>query len=99
MFQKKVTIKDNIVTVKVSNEVGEMDISIVDDAPKTDIEKFLFEDVKVNYKTDDSKETKDYWDPQFRLIMNEIINSIYSIGLKNLDPEKNFADYDLVKEE
>ena len=99
MFQKKVTIKDNIVNVKVSNEVGEMDISIVNDAPYHIIKKTVFENIKVTYKVDSTKEIENYWEPQFKLIMNEIINSIYSIGLKNINPEKNFADYDLIREE
>lgn len=98
MFQKKVTIKGNIICIEVSNEVGEINFYIANDAPYDVIKKTVYETLKVNYK-DDTKETKDYWDPQFKLILNEIINSIYSIGLKNLDPEKNFADYDLVREE
>lgn len=99
MFQKKVTIKDNIICIEVSNEVGDINIGIAKDAPKPVIEKMIFESFKVNYKANSTKEVENYWDPQFKLIMNEIVNSIYSIGIGNLDPEKNFADYELVKED
>ena len=99
MFQKKVRIKDSFICIEVSNEVGGISFAIPNDTSYPDAKKMAFENFKVTYKVDSTKETEDYWDPQFKLIVDEIINSIYSIGLKNLDPEKNFADYDLVKEE
>lgn len=98
MFQKKVTVSSNTVFINISNEVGDIGFGFVKDASKDVIEKMLFDNFKVNYKVKSTKEIEDYWNPQFKLIMNEIVNSLFSIGLRNLDPEKNFADYELVKE-
>ena len=99
MFQKKVTIKNSIICIKVSNEIGEVKFDITTDTSYHDAKKMMFETIKVTYKINCTKEIEDYWDPKFKLIVDEIINSIYSIGLDKLDPKKNFADYDLVKEE
>ena len=99
MFQKKVTLKNNIICIKVSNEIGEIKFNISNDTSYHDAKKMMFETLKVTYKINCTKEIEDYWDPKFKLIVDEIINSIYSIGLDKLDPKKNFAEYDLVKEE
>lgn len=99
MFQKKVTISGNIICIEVSNEVGYVKVDIKDDTQYFDATEMLFDTLKVTYIDGTTEETKEYWDPKFKLIMSEIINSIYSIGLKKLDPDKNFADYDLVREE
>lgn len=99
MFQKKVTLKNNIICIKVSNEIGEVKFDIANDTSYHDAKKMMFETLKVTYKVNCTKEIEDYWDPKFKLIIDEIINSIYSIGLDKLDPKKNFAEYDLVKEE
>lgn len=99
MFQKKVTIKNNIICIEISNEIGEVKFDIANDTSYHDAKKMMFETLKVTYKVNCTKEIEDYWGPKFKLIMDEIINSIYSIGLDKLDPKKNFAEYDLVKEE
>ena len=99
MFQKKVTINGNIICIEISNEVGHVKVDIADDTQYFNATKMLFDTLKVTYEDGTTEETKEYWDPKFKLIMSEIINSIYSIGLKKLDPDKNFADYDLVREE
>ena len=99
MFQKKVTINGNIIRIEISNEVGSVKVDIADDTEYFDATEMLFDTLKVTYIDGTTEETKEYWDPKFKLIMSEIINSIYSIGLKKLDPDKNFADYDLVREE
>ncbi len=98
MFQKKVTINGNIIRIEISNEVGHVKVDIKDDTQYFDATEMLFDTLKVTYIDGTTEETKEYWDPKFKLIMSEIINSIYSIGLKKLDPDKNFADYDLVRE-
>lgn len=98
MFQKKVTINGNIICIEISNEVGHVKVDIADDTEYFDATEMLFNTLKVTYIDGTTEETKEYWDPKFKLIMSEIINSIYSIGLKKLDPDKNFADYDLVRE-
>ena len=98
MFQKKVTINGNIIRIEISNEVGHVKVDIADDTQYFDATEMLFDTIKVTYINGTTEETKEYWDPKFKLIMSEIINSIYSIGLKKLDPDKNFADYDLVRE-
>ena len=98
MFQKKVTIKNSFISIKVSNEIGEVKLDIANDTSYHDAKKMMLETLKVTYKDNCTKEIEDYWDPKFKLIVDEIINSIYSIGLDKLDPKKNFAEYDLVKE-
>ena len=98
MFQKKVTINDNIIRIEVSNEVGNVKIDIKDDTQYFKARKMLFDTLKVTYEDGTTEEAKEFWDPKFEFTMSEIINSIYSIGLKKLDPDKNFADYDLVRE-
>ena len=98
MFQKKVTINGNIIRIEISNEVGNVKVDIADDTEYFDATEMLFDTLKVTYIDGTTEETKKYWDSKFELIMSEIVNSIYSIGLKKLDPDKNFADYDLVKE-
>ena len=98
MFQKKVTINGNIIRIEISNEVGHVKVDIADDTQYFDATEMLFDTIKVTYINGTTEETKEYWDPKFKLIMSEIVNSIYSIGLKKLDPDKNFADYDLVRE-
>lgn len=98
MFQKKVTINGNIIRIEISNEVGSVKVDIADDTEYFDATEMLFETLKVTYIDGTTEETKEYWNPKFELIMSEIVNSIYSIGLKKLDPDKNFADYDLVRE-
>ena len=98
MFQKKVTINGNIICIEISNEVGHVKVDIADDTEYFDATEMLFDTLKVTYIDSTTEETKEYWDPKFKLIMSEIVNSIYSIGLKKLDPDKNFADYDLVRE-
>ena len=99
MFQKKVTINGNIIRIEVSNEVGNVKVDIKDDTEYFDATEMLFDTLKVTYEDGTTKEAKEFWDPKFEFSMSEIVNSIYSIGLKKLDPDKNFADYDLVKEE
>ena len=100
MFQKKVTIKNSIICIKVSNEIGEVKFDITNDTSYHDAKKMAFEDFnKVSHIFNDFREIEDYLDPKFKLVLDEIIDSIYSIGLDKLNPEKNFAEYDLVKEE
>lgn len=100
MFQKKVTIKGNFVCIEISNDICEVNLAIKKDTPKLIATQYLYtKKLNVNFKVPKTKELEDYWWPQVELILTEIINSIYSIGLENLDPKKNFADYDLVKEE
>ena len=100
MFQKKVTIKKNgDICIEVSNKFREVKFDIPNGTSYHDAKKMMFETIKVTYKINCTKEIEDYWDPKFKLIVDEIINSIYSIGLDKLDPKKNFAEYDLVKEE
>ena len=98
MFQKKVTINGNIIRIEVSNEVGSVKVDITDDTQYFNTIKMLFDTLKVTYEDCTTKEAKEFWDPKFEFTMREIVNSIYSIGLKKLDPDKNFADYDLVRE-
>ena len=98
MFQKKVTINGNIIRIEVSNEVGNVKVDIKDDTQYFNATKMLFDTLKVTYIDGTTEETKKFWNPKFEFTMSEIVNSIYSIGLKNLDPDKNFADYDLVRE-
>ena len=98
MFQKKVTINSNIICIEISNEVGHVKVDITDDTQYFNTIKMLFDTLKVTYEDGTTKEAKEFWDPKFEFTMREIVNSIYSIGLKKLDPDKNFADYDLVRE-
>ena len=98
MFQKKVTINGNIIRIEISNEVGSVKVDIADDTHYFNATKMLFDTLKVTYEDGTTEEAKEFWDPKFKRIMSEIVNSIYSIGLKKLDPNKNFADYDLVRE-
>ena len=98
MFQKKVTIKNSFISIKVSNEIGEVKFNIANDTSYHDAKKMMFETIKVIYKVNCTKDIEDYWEPKVKLIVDEIINRIYSIGLDKLDPKKNFAEYDLVKE-
>jgi hypothetical protein len=99
MFQKKVTIKKNgNICIEVSNGVREVKFDISNGTSYHDAKKMVFEDFrKASYIFINPREVKDY--PKFKLVIDEIIDSIYSIGLNKLDPEKNFAEYDLVKEE
>lgn len=99
MFQKKVTISGNIIHIEISNEVGYVKFNISDDTHYFNATKMLFETLKVTYIDGTTEEAKEFWNPKFEFTMSEIVNSIYSIGLKKLDPDKNFAEYDLVKEE
>lgn len=85
MFQKKVTIKKNgDICIEVSNETGNVKVDIGKDTPYFGTKQKVF-DADLNY--------------DIKLVVDEIVNSIYSIGLDKLNPEKNFAEYDLVKEE
>ena len=85
MFQKKVTIKKNgDICIEVSNETGKVKVDIANYTPYFGTKKKVF-DTDLNYDV--------------KLVLDGIIDSIYSIGLDKLDPEKNFAEYDLVKEE
>ena len=85
MFQKKVTIKKNgDICIEVSNETGKVKVDIKKNTPYFGTKQKVF-DADLNYDV--------------KLVVDEIVNSIYSIGLDKLDPEKNFAEYDLVKEE
>ena len=99
MFQKKVTIKKNgDICIEVSNKFREVKFDIPNDTSYQDAKKIVFEDCrKASYIFINPREVKDY--PKFKLVLDEIIDSIYSIGLDKLNPEKNFAEYDLVKEE
>ena len=99
MFQKKVTIKKNgDICIEVSNKFREVKFDIPNGTSYQDAKKIVFEDFrKASYIFINPREVKDY--PKFKLVIDEIIDSIYSIGLDKLDPEKNFAEYDLVKEE
>ena len=99
MFQKKVTIKKNgDICIEVSNKFREVKFDIPNGTSYQDAKKIVFEDFrKASYIFINTREVKDY--PKFKLVIDEIIDSIYSIGLDKLDPEKNFAEYDLVKEE
>ena len=100
MFQKKVTIGADTVSINVSNDICEVGLSLKKDTPKLIATQYLYtKKLNVNFKVPTTKELENYWWPQLELILSEIINSIYSIGLENLDPEKNFADYELVKED
>ena len=98
MFQKKVTIKNSIICIEISNEVGHVKVDIKDDTHYFNAIKMLFDTFKVTYIDGTTEEAKKFWDPKFEFNMSEIVNSIYSIGLKKLDPDKNFAEYDLVRE-
>ena len=85
MFQKKVTIKKNgDICIEVSNKTGKVKVDIDKNTPYFGTKKKVF-DTDLNYDA--------------KLVLDEIIDSIYSIGLDKLDPEKNFAEYDLIKEE
>lgn len=99
MFQKKVTIKKNgDICIEVSNKFREVKFDIPNGTSYQDAKKMVFEDFrKASYIFINPREVKDY--PKFKLVIDEIIDSIYSIGLDKLNPEKNFAEYDLVKEE
>ena len=99
MFQKKVTIKKNgDICIEVSNKFREVKFDIPNDTSYQDAKKIVFEDFrKASYIFINPREVKDY--PKFKLVIDEIIDSIYSIGLDKLNPEKNFAEYDLIKEE
>ena len=99
MFQKKVTIKKNgDICIEVSNKFREVKFDIPNGTSYQDAKKIVFEDFrKASYIFINPREVKDY--PKFKLVIDEIIDSIYSIGLDKLNPEKNFAEYDLVKEE
>ena len=101
MFQKKVTIKKNgDILIEVSNGVREVKFDIPNDTSYHNAKKMVFEDFnKVSSIFNDNREVEDYLFPKFKLVLDEIIDSIYSIGLDKLNPEKNFAEYDLVKEE
>ena len=101
MFQKKVTIKKNgDICIEVSNKFREVKFDIPKDTSYQDAKKMVFEDFnKVSNIFNDYREIEDYLDPKFKLVIDGIVDSIYSIGLDKLDPEKNFAEYDLVKEE
>ena len=100
MFQKKVTIKKNgDICIEVSNKFREVKYDIPNNTSYQDAKKMVFKDFKVSYILSNSKKIDDYLDPKFKLVIDGIIDSIYSIGLDKLDPEKNFAEYDLVKEE
>ena len=98
MFQKKVTINGNIIRIEISNEVGHVKVDIADDTQYFDATEMLFDTLKVTYEDGTTEEAKKFGDPKFEFNMREIVNRIYSIGLKKLDPDKNFADYDLVRE-
>ena len=99
MFQKKVTIKKNgDICIEVSNKFREVKFDIPNGTSYQDAKKIVFEDFrKASYIFINPREVKDY--PKFKLVIDEIIDSIYSIGLDKLNPDKNFAEYDLVKEE
>lgn len=99
MFQKKVTIKKNgDILIEVSNKFREVKFDIPNGTSYQDAKKIVFEDFrKASYIFINPREVKDY--PKFKLVIDEIIDSIYSIGLDKLNPEKNFAEYNLVKEE
>ena len=99
MFQKKVTIKKNgDICIEVSNKFREVKFDIPKGTSYQDAKKIVFEDFrKASYIFINPREVKDY--PKFKLVIDEIIDSIYSIGLDKLNPDKNFAEYDLVKEE
>ena len=99
MFQKKVTIKKNgDICIEVSNKFREVKFDIPNGTSYQDAKKIVFEDFrKASYIFINPREVKDY--PKFKLVIDEIIDSIYSIGLDKLNPEKNFAEYDLIKEE
>ena len=103
MFQKKVTIKKNgDILIEVSNKFREVKFDISNDTSYHDAKKMVFEDFrKASYIFSNSreKEAEDYLNPKFKLVIDGIVDSIYSIGLDKLNPEKNFAEYDLVKEE
>lgn len=101
MFQKKVTIKKNgDIYIEVSNKFREVKFNIPNDTSYHDAKKMAFEDFnKVSHIFNDYREIEDYLDPKFKLVLDEIIDSIYSIGLDKLNPDKNFAEYDLIKEE
>ena len=99
MFQKKVTIKKNgDICIEVSNKFREVKFDIPNGTSYQDAKKIVFEDFrKASYIFINPREVKDY--PKFKLVIDEIIDSIYSIGLDKLNPDKNFAEYDLIKEE
>ena len=99
MFQKKVTIKKNgDILIEVSNKFSEVKFDIPNGTSYQDAKKMVFEDFrKASYIFINPREIKD--NPKFKLVIDGIIDSIYSIGLDKLNPEKNFAEYDLVKEE
>ena len=99
MFQKKVTIKKNgDICIEVSNKFREVKFDIPNGTSYQDAKKMVFEDFrKASYIFINPREVEDY--PKFKLVIDGIIDSIYSIGLDKLNPEKNFAEYDLVKEE
>lgn len=101
MFQKKVTIKKNgDICIEVSNKFREVKFDIPNGTSYHNAKKMMFEDFrKISYVFSDSRKVEDYLSPKFKLVLDEIIDSIYSIGLDKLNPEKNFAEYDLVKEE
>ena len=101
MFQKKVTIKKNgDICIEVSNKFREVKFDIPNGTSYQDAKKIVFEDFrKASYVFSDSRKVEDYLSPKFKLVLDEIIDSIYSIGLDKLNPDKNFAEYDLVKEE
>lgn len=84
MFQKKVTIKKNgSICIEVSNEAGKVKVDIEKDTPYFGTKQKVF-DTDLTYDV--------------KLVVDEIVDSIYSIGLDKINPEKNFAEYDLVKE-
>lgn len=100
MFQKKVTIKKNgDILIEVSNKFREVKFDIPNGTSYHDAKKMVFDDFRVSSILSNNKKFEDYLDPKFKLVIDGIVDSIYSIGLDKLNPEKNFAEYDLVKEE